>query len=299
MWHSVFPRNPDECLFNLWIDNGMITRLIPYETEARPYYWRYQFRHVFKYRDYRFLMDDALRSHRIICGPLVEYPVVPQHVLSPANQSIHVPIFSFYAVWYRASNSWRADAIFTGWSTDLQEYIIMDWIPEYANRMDIPSVDEFSMTLYSGPIGDRGRIPFPDLQNVTNFYRMPTRSVLEGWPVLHRMSELDDMIQYIPDEEEEECKIEHSFDNDAMDVTCAGVEECKGDSPTVNGVPEVPELTLDAIYQHDDGDETRSLIWVQCRICKWSSPVESYVDGNCLCNWDQEAALEEKMARLS
>jgi hypothetical protein len=27
--------------------------------------------------------------------------------------------------------------------------------------------------------------------------------------------------------------------------------------------------------------------------------VESYVDGNCLCNWDQEAALEEEMARLS
>jgi hypothetical protein len=42
--------------------------------------------------------------------------------------------------------------------------------------------------------------------------------------VFHRMSELDDMIQYIPDEEEEECEIERSFDNDAMDVTCAGVE---------------------------------------------------------------------------
>ena len=42
MWYSVFPRNPDECLFNLWMDNGMITRLIPYETEARPNFWRYQ-----------------------------------------------------------------------------------------------------------------------------------------------------------------------------------------------------------------------------------------------------------------
>jgi hypothetical protein len=21
MWYSIFPRNPDECLFNLWIDN--------------------------------------------------------------------------------------------------------------------------------------------------------------------------------------------------------------------------------------------------------------------------------------
>ena len=66
----------------------------------------------------------------------------------------------------------------------------MNWIPEYANRIDIPSVDEFPMTLYSGPIGDRGRIPFPDLQNVTNFYRMPTLSVLKGWPVFYRMSEL-------------------------------------------------------------------------------------------------------------
>ena len=36
MWYSVFQRNPDECLFNLWIDNGVITRLIPNEKEARP-----------------------------------------------------------------------------------------------------------------------------------------------------------------------------------------------------------------------------------------------------------------------
>ena len=43
MWYNVFPRNPDKCLFNLWMDNGMITRLIPYETEARPNTWRYQF----------------------------------------------------------------------------------------------------------------------------------------------------------------------------------------------------------------------------------------------------------------
>ena len=27
--------------------------------------------------------------------------------------------------------------------------------------------------------------------------------------------------------------------------------------------------------------------------------MESYEDGNCLCNWDQETALEEEMARLS
>jgi hypothetical protein len=130
---------------------------------------------------------------------------------------------------------------------------------------------------------------------------MPTRSVLEGWPVFHRMSELDDMIQYIPDEEEKECKMERSFKNDAMNVTCDGVEECKGEIPTVDLVYNIPVLvrTLDAIYQHDDGNETKSLIWVQCRICKWSLPVESYVDGSCLCNWDQEAALEEEMARLS
>ena len=100
--------------------------------------------------------------------------MVPQHVLSPADQSIHVPNFAFYATWYRASDSWGANAIFTGWSNDLPEYIIMDWVPE------IPSVDEFSMTLYSGPIGDRGRIPFPELQNVTNLDRMPRRNILKG-----------------------------------------------------------------------------------------------------------------------
>ena len=27
--------------------------------------------------------------------------------------------------------------------------------------------------------------------------------------------------------------------------------------------------------------------------------MESYVDGNCLCNWDQEAALKKEMSRLS
>ena len=95
--------------------------------------------------------------------------------------------------------------------------------------------------------------------------------------------------------------MERSFDNDAMDVTCTGVEKCKENSPNVDDVYDetVVERTLDAIYQHDDGDETKSLIWFQCRICKWSLPVELYVDGNCLCNWDQEAALEEEMARLS
>ena len=39
--------------------------------------------------------------------------------------------------------------------------------------------------------------------------------------------------------------------------------------------------TLDAIYLPDDGDESKSFIWVQCRTCKWSLPVESYEDGNC------------------
>ena len=85
IWYSVFPRNPDEFLFNLWMDNGMTTRLIPYETEARPNTWWYQFQHVPEYRDYRFLVDDAWQIRRLIYGPLIEYPVVPQHVLSPAD----------------------------------------------------------------------------------------------------------------------------------------------------------------------------------------------------------------------
>jgi hypothetical protein len=124
--------------------------------------------------------------------------------------------------------------------------------------MDIPSVDEIPMTLNSGAIGDHGRIPFPVLQNVTNFYRMPTRSVLEEWPVFHRMSEIGDIISYIIDYNDEECKMERSFENNAMDVTCAGVEECKGDIPTVDFIYNgpVPERILDAIYQHNDGDET-------------------------------------------
>jgi hypothetical protein len=142
----------------------------------------------------------------------------------------------------------------------------MDWIPEYAHRLDIPSADEFPLTMYSGPIGDHGSIPFPELQNVTNFYRMPRRSVLEGWPVYRRMAAIDDMVTYTPADEEKDCKMERSFDNDVMDVTCADVEGCKGDSPMVDEVSDEPVLvrTLDAIYLPDDGDETKSFIWVQC-----------------------------------
>jgi hypothetical protein len=55
------------------------------------------------------------------------------------------------------------------------------------------------------------------------------------------------------------------------------------------------ERTLDAIFHHDDGDETKSLIWVQCRLCKWSTPVKAYVDGDCLCNLDPAAELEKNI----
>ena len=126
------------------------------------------------------------------------------------------------------------------------------------------------MTLYSGPIGDRGRIPFPELQNVTNFDRMPRRNILEGWPVYRRMAEIDDMVTYTSADDEEEYKMERSFDNDVLDVTCAGVEESKGDGPMVDSISYEHDLVrpLDAIYLPDDGDETRSFIWVQFRTCK-------------------------------
>ena len=74
------------------------------------------------------------------------------------------------------------------------------------------------MTLYSGPIGDRGRIPFPELQNVTNLDRLPRRSILEGWPVYRRMAEIDDIVTYTPADDQEECKMERSFDDDILDV---------------------------------------------------------------------------------
>jgi hypothetical protein len=123
-------------------------------------------------------------------------------------------------------------------------------------------VDDFPMTLYSGPIPDRKTVSFPDLQNFTNFNHMPWRDVLEGWPVFHKMAELDDMVQYIPTEEEKQCTIERIFDNDVMEVTCAVEEECKGNSSNDDDAMEDPKLerTLDAIFHHDDGDETNLLI---------------------------------------
>ena len=88
---------------------------------------------------------------------------------------------------------------------------------------------------------------------------MPRRNILEGWPVYRRMVEIDDMVTYTPADDDEECKMERSFDNDVLDVTCAGVEESKGDSPMVDAISYEHDITrpLDAIYLPDDGDETK------------------------------------------
>ena len=69
--------------------------------------------------------------------------------------------------------------------------------------------------------------------------------------------------------DEEEYKMERSFDNDELDATCAGVEESKGDNPMVDSISYEHDFVrpLDAIYLPDDGDETKSFIWVQCRTC--------------------------------
>ena len=59
--------------------------------------------------------------------------------------------------------------------------------------------------------------------------------------------------------------MERSFDNDVLDVTCAGVEESKGDSPMVDTISYEHDTArpLDAIYLTDDGDETKLFIWVK------------------------------------
>ena len=121
---------------------------------------------------------------------------------------------------------------------------------------------------------------------------MPRRNILEGWPVYRRIAEVDDMVTYILEDDEEECKMERSFDNDVVDVTSAGVEESKGDSPMEDPIFYVHDIVqpLEAIYLPDDGDDTKSFIWVQCRTCKWTLPVEAFDENNCLCNWDQETA---------
>ena len=78
---------------------------------------------------------------------------------------------------------------------------------------------------------------------------MPRRSILEGWPVYRRMTEIDDMVTYTPAAAAAECKMERSFDNDELDVTCTGIEESKGDSPMVDEISYEHDLvrTLDAI----------------------------------------------------
>jgi hypothetical protein len=55
------------------------------------------------------------------------------------------------------------------------------------------------------------------------------------------------------------------------------------------------ERPLDAIHVDDDMDETKSIIWVQCRRCKWSCPVKSYMVRECQCAWGPAEGLEEDM----
>ena len=58
------------------------------------------------------------------------------------------------------------------------------------------------------------------------------------------------------------------------------------------------ERLLDAIHVDDDMDETRSIIWVQCRRCQWSCPVESYIVGDCKCTWGPAEELDEDIQAL-
>jgi hypothetical protein len=56
---------------------------------------------------------------------------------------------------------------------------------------------------------------------------------------------------------------------------------------------------LNAIYYDDDMDETKSLIWVQCRRCQSSCLVKSYVVGECQCTWGPVEGLGEDMQELN
>ena len=56
---------------------------------------------------------------------------------------------------------------------------------------------------------------------------MPRRNILEGWPVYRRMAEIDELVTYTHQDDEEECKMERSFDNDVLDVPSTGVQESK------------------------------------------------------------------------
>ena len=56
---------------------------------------------------------------------------------------------------------------------------------------------------------------------------------------------------------------------------------------------------MDAIHVPDDADETLSLIWVQCRRCKWTCPVESYTAGECACIFDPMESLQAEMDVLN
>jgi hypothetical protein len=59
------------------------------------------------------------------------------------------------------------------------------------------------------------------------------------------------------------------------------------------------ERELDAIHVPDDADETLSLIWVQCRRCKWTCPVESYTVGECASNVNPMDSLVVEMDMLN
>ena len=96
---------------------------------------------------------------------------------------------------------------------------------------------------------------------------IPFESVLQ--PILGRTYDID---------ENDESKVEVVFNSDITGQV---------------------ERELDAIHVPDDADDTLLLIWVQCRRCKWTCPVESYTVEECAYNFDPMESLEAEMDMLN
>jgi hypothetical protein len=197
-------------------------------------------------------------------GPQLEDQNVSQYLILPSDHSVNVPYLSWYIVWASDSNG---NYVETGYPNTTGRYLPIFWDRQYDPSVIVPTVFTYPVIFYD--YHERveymhhivTHIPFDNaLQLVTN-------AVTNNG------------------EEAEECKDEYDFD-DNMEIAL----------PTALAPGQ--DRQLDAIHIDDDMDETMSLIWVQCRRCKWSCPVESYIVGDCDCTWIPAEGLDEEMQAL-
>jgi hypothetical protein len=264
MWYTAFTPMEWYDLFTLLIDNGMLLQLFPEPGVVLPNHWRSPIRNVPVYRRYRRIVDMVLRQNNTMYEPLLQDQNVSQYLIPPSDHSINVPYLSWYIAW---ASDCDGNYVETGYPNTTGHYLPIFWDRHYDTSVIIPTVNIYPAIFFDS----HERVEY--MQHITAHIPFDTAIQLVTNAVMNNVQTL------------EECKEERDFKND-MEIALPST------------VAPGQERLLDVIHVDDDMDETRSLIWVQCRRCKWSCPVESYIVGDCQCTWGPAEGLEEDMQAL-